>query len=88
LKLLVYSPDSSVLPYLIGRRRKISSLGSLFFVNLILGWTLIGWLLCFVWAATAATKAQDKFYEQAAAAQRGERDRFEDRFYNAWRWWK
>jgi hypothetical protein len=77
-----------LLPYLIGRRRNISSLGSLFFVNVILGWTLIGWPFCLIWAATAATKAQDRFYEQAAAAPRGERDRFEDRFYNAWRWRK
>jgi TM2 domain-containing membrane protein YozV len=50
------------LPTIIGSRRGLASQGGLFFVNLILGWTIIGWLACFIWAATGATVAQDRFY--------------------------
>ncbi|MGD0106172.1 MAG: superinfection immunity protein [Rhodopila sp.] len=52
------------LPAIIGSRRQISSSGALFFVNLFLGWTVLGWLFCILWAATAATRGQDAFYNQ------------------------
>lgn len=49
-------------PWFLGLKRGISSSGALFLVNLLLGWTVIVWIICFVWAATASTKAQDAFY--------------------------
>ena len=52
------------LPALIGFKRGISSGGALFFVNLIFGWTFIGWLVCFLWAAIGATRAQDEFFRR------------------------
>ena len=58
------------MPALIGIKRGISSCGALLFVNLLFGWTLIGWLLCFIWAATGATKAQDEFYRREALRRR------------------
>ena len=48
------------LPAIIGKNRGINSSGALFFVNLISGWTLIGWLICFLWATTGATRAQTR----------------------------
>src|SRR6185437_15385625 len=51
-----------LLPFIIGRRRDISTVGALFIVNLIFGWTLVGWFGCLLWAAVGATKAQDNFY--------------------------
>jgi hypothetical protein len=54
------------LPTIVGRKRQISSLGALFFVNLFFGLTGVGWMLCFIWAATGATRAQDAFYVHAA----------------------
>jgi hypothetical protein len=54
------------LPALIGARRRITASGALFFVNLLFGWTILGWFLCLIWAATGATRAQDAFYERAA----------------------
>ena len=56
------------LPAMIGSKREIASAGPLFFVNLFFGWTLIGWLVCLLWAATGATKAQDDFYRAQATA--------------------
>ena len=60
------------LPTIIGHQRQISSFGALFFVNLLFGWTVLGWLLCLMWAATGATRAEDAFYEQAARQRRAE----------------
>lgn len=55
------------LPSIIGSKRGISSSGALFFVNLLLGWTGLGWLFCMIWAATGATRAQDAYYRNASA---------------------
>ncbi len=52
------------LPALIGRKRGISSGGALFVVNLLFGWSGIGWFICLLWAATGATRAQDAYYRQ------------------------
>ena len=51
------------LPTMIGRKRGISSSGALFFVNLFFGWTGLVWLLCLLWAATGATRAQDSYFK-------------------------
>jgi Superinfection immunity protein len=34
--------------------------GGVVFVNLFFGWTLIGWLLAFVWASTGRTHADER----------------------------
>lgn len=46
------------LPVLIARLRDAAHTGGLFLVNLFFGWTMIGWLLCLVWALLAETRAQ------------------------------
>ena len=45
--LLVY-----FLPYVIAKQRKADGRNLIFFVNLIIGWTVIGWLACIIWACT------------------------------------
>ena len=50
------------LPTSIARKRDLATTWPLFWVNLLFGWTLIGWLFCVLWAATGATAAQDEFY--------------------------
>jgi len=55
------------LPTVVGFKRGISSAGALLFVNLFFGWTLIGWLICLLWAATGATRAQDEFYRRGGS---------------------
>ena len=55
------------LPAIIGGKRRINASGALFFVNLLFGWTVLGWFLCLIWAASGATRAQDAFFEQAVS---------------------
>lgn len=38
------------LPSIIATGRKIESADSLVLVNLLFGWTLIGWIACLLWA--------------------------------------
>lgn len=38
------------LPYIIGRNKRNSS--SIFWLNLLLGWSLIGWVVALVWAVS------------------------------------
>lgn len=53
-----------MLPYLLGRRRGIANRGALWLVNLLTGWTIIGWFGCLIWAACGATAAQDAFFRR------------------------
>ena len=38
-------------------RGKANGTGGVIFVNLLLGWTVVGWFLAFVWACTGQTNA-------------------------------
>ncbi|HEU5247248.1 MAG TPA: superinfection immunity protein [Candidatus Udaeobacter sp.] len=38
-------------------RQKAEGGGGTFFVNLLLGWTVLGWFVAFIWACTGRTKA-------------------------------
>jgi len=42
------------LPTIIGRGK--SDAGLIFLVNLLLGWTVIGWIVAFFWACAADTR--------------------------------
>lgn len=37
------------LPAIVGRRKR--NAGAIFLLNLLLGWTMIGWIVALVWAA-------------------------------------
>lgn len=56
-----------MMPAIIGWRRRLATRGALLFVNIVLGWTLIMWIVCMIWAATGATKDQDAFYKAQRA---------------------
>ena len=45
-----------LMPCIIGILRGTTRLGALLLVNLTLGWTLIGWLVCLIWAARATVR--------------------------------
>ncbi len=47
------------LPSVIALGRGTKARGLQFPVNLLFGWTAIGWLLALVWAASSRTQAQD-----------------------------
>ncbi|QHB32166.1 superinfection immunity protein [Yersinia canariae] len=40
-------------PFIIAKKRKHNSSGSIFLVNLLFGWTLIGWAIALVWSMSA-----------------------------------
>ena len=44
------------LPVVIAGFRHHHNQNSIFFLNLLLGWTAIGWIACLVWAFTNPTK--------------------------------
>ena len=41
------------LPSIIGLARSKRNLGRIFVLNLLLGWTMIGWIVAFIWAVKA-----------------------------------
>lgn len=45
--LLIY-----LLPSYIALQKRSVMTSSIFFLNLFLGWTILIWVICFVWAAT------------------------------------
>lgn len=50
------------LPWLLGVSRGVNSIVTLFFFNLVLGWTVLFWLVALIWAVAGQTKAADNFY--------------------------
>ena len=40
------------LPTIVASNRGHQSAGAIFFLNLLLGWTLLGWVVAFVWSFT------------------------------------
>ena len=41
-------------PALIASRRKHHNQGAIFLLNLLLGWTVLGWLIALIWSATSS----------------------------------
>ena len=48
------------MPTIVALVRDKRGAGSVALVNLFLGWTVIGWLLAFVWASSGATRSEEK----------------------------
>jgi len=46
------------LPAIIAYHRHHLSSGAIFFINLLLGWSIIGWIVCFAWACSGNTRQQ------------------------------
>ena len=45
------------LPWIIALLRGTKSNCGIFFVNLLLGWTMVGWFIAFIWALVAERKS-------------------------------
>lgn len=43
-------------PTFLAQKREHQQLGEVFFLNLLVGWTIIGWVLAFLWAAMGDRK--------------------------------
>jgi TM2 domain-containing membrane protein YozV len=46
------------LPVIAAGIRKVKNWGGLFALNLLLGWTVIGWIAALIWAASGETEAE------------------------------
>ena len=49
------------LPAIIGISRHMDSMARLVFVNLLTGWTIIGWIGCIIWATRGRTREEVNF---------------------------
>ena len=47
------------LPTIIAAIREHHNAGAIFMLNLLLGWTLLGWIIAIVWACTAVKSKPD-----------------------------
>jgi hypothetical protein len=45
-------------------RGKAHGTGGVFFVNLLLGWSVIGWFVAFIWACSGTTQAEVRRLEE------------------------
>jgi hypothetical protein len=43
-------------PFIVALRREKENTGAILLLNIFLGWTLIGWVIALVWAATKDEK--------------------------------
>ena len=50
------------LPTFVGCSRGVNACWLLAMINLLFGWTIVGWLFCLLWAVVGQTKAADAFY--------------------------
>jgi len=46
------------LPAIVAHHRRHVSSGAIFLINLLLGWSIIGWIVCFAWACSGSTRQQ------------------------------
>jgi hypothetical protein len=49
-----------LLPTVIAYGRDIPQRGAVTILNIVLGWTLVGWVLAFLWARLARTRPGDE----------------------------
>ena len=48
------------LPWLVALGREHNATIHIFFVNLLIGWTVLGWIICLVWSLTSNTKQNQR----------------------------
>jgi hypothetical protein len=46
------------MPAIIAHQRRHVSSGAIFLWNLFLGWSIIGWIVCFAWACTGDSRRE------------------------------
>ena len=45
-------------PALLANKRRHRDKGSIFFVNLFFGWTVLGWVIALIWSASGTLRAK------------------------------
>jgi len=46
------------MPAIVAHHRQHVSSGKIFLINLLLGWSVVGWIVCFAWACSGNTRQQ------------------------------
>jgi hypothetical protein len=54
-------------PWFVASRRRVNAQGGIIALNVLLGWTLLGWVGALIWAISAETEEQAKLREAAFA---------------------
>lgn len=57
-----------LLPYFVARRRRVATRGFLLLVNILIGWTAVGWVISLIWAIFGETEAQRRYLERHGGA--------------------
>src|SRR5262249_8158542 len=60
LMILPFLVQLYLLPALVALTRRHHNAGAIFLLNLFLGWTLVGWVVALVWAATQVYAFDDR----------------------------
>jgi len=53
---LLFAVAMYFLPAIVAHHRQHVSAGAIFLINLLLGWSIIGWIVCFAWACSGNTR--------------------------------
>jgi hypothetical protein len=61
MRFLLPAALAYVAPTIIGWQRRIAGAGALAILNVLLGWTGLGWIVCMLWAVRAHPH-QNQFY--------------------------
>ena len=56
LALVLLSLGVYFLPHIVAEKRKCKHIAGIFVINLFLGWTLLGWVICLAWACANEPK--------------------------------
>ncbi len=48
------------LPFIISLKKNSAEAGAIFFINLLVGFTFIGWIVCFLWAISNSEVSKTK----------------------------
>ena len=65
---LAFSVLLYFLPAIIGRHKRDAA--GIFLINLLLGWTVIGWVIALIWACTSEDYPQVRYIHVPPAPQR------------------
>ena len=53
---LLFAVAMYFLPAIVAHHRQHVSAGAIFLINLLLGWSIVGWIVCFAWACSGNTR--------------------------------
>ena len=68
--ILLVAPSTYFLPWLVAALRRHHNQGAIFLLNLLLGWTFLGWVGALVWSATKVNRPEVEFVDSRSSRAR------------------